>query len=141
MQQFMVPQFIDVEDKILGPITVRQFVLLLGSVLVAFVFYKVFAFLVFAVLAFFDLTLVGLLAFAKVNGRPIHFFLLNFLQTSKRPFLRVWNREFYTRDIVEVKTQVHEQGGLVEEKKRILPKSKLAELSLIINTGGVYKGQ
>ena len=136
----MVPQFIDVEDKILGPVTVRQFVLMLASVLIAFVFYKMFAFWVFALLAFFDLTIFGLLAFAKVNGRPIHFFLLNFLQTSKRPFLRVWNREYYTRDVVEVKTQVHEQGGVVEARRPTPTKSRLAELTLIINTGGVYQG-
>ena len=27
MQQFVVPQFIDVEDKIIGSITVRQFII------------------------------------------------------------------------------------------------------------------
>ncbi|KKS92044.1 MAG: hypothetical protein UV69_C0039G0006, partial [Parcubacteria group bacterium GW2011_GWE2_43_12] len=29
MQQFVVPQFIDVEDKIIGPITVRQFIIIM----------------------------------------------------------------------------------------------------------------
>lgn len=29
MQQFLVPQFIDVENKIIGPLTVRQFVIFL----------------------------------------------------------------------------------------------------------------
>jgi hypothetical protein len=29
MQQFVVPQFIDVEDKIIGPISVRQFLTLM----------------------------------------------------------------------------------------------------------------
>ena len=141
MQQFMVPQFIDVEDKILGPITVRQFVLMLGSVMIAFIFYKLFAFWVFAALAFVDLTLFGLLAFAKVNGRPIHFFLLNFLQTSRRPFRRVWNREHFARGVVEVSTQVHEVGKVVVEKRERPSKSRLSELTLIINTGGVYKGK
>ena len=29
--QFIVPQFIDVEDKIIGPVTTRQFVVLLAA--------------------------------------------------------------------------------------------------------------
>ena len=32
MDRFVVPQFIDVEDKIFGPVTVRQFLILLGTV-------------------------------------------------------------------------------------------------------------
>ncbi len=36
MQQFVVPQFIDVEDKILGPLTVRQFLIMLVSCLICF---------------------------------------------------------------------------------------------------------
>ena len=37
MDQFVVPQFIDVEDKIFGPVTTRQFVILLVAGLVLFV--------------------------------------------------------------------------------------------------------
>ena len=49
MQQFTVPQFIDVEDKILGPISVRQFLIMLGGGLFAFVAYKVADFALFIV--------------------------------------------------------------------------------------------
>ncbi|TSC80302.1 MAG: hypothetical protein G01um101429_152 [Parcubacteria group bacterium Gr01-1014_29] len=31
MQQFQVPQFIEVEDKIFGPLTTKQFFYLLGG--------------------------------------------------------------------------------------------------------------
>jgi len=40
MQQFTVPQFIDVEDKILGPITIRQFLILLVGCIVIFISYR-----------------------------------------------------------------------------------------------------
>lgn len=140
MQQFMVPQFIDVEDKIIGPITVRQFVLILAGVLIGFLFFKLFTFWVFVVLAFIDLAIFGILSFARVNGRPVHFFLLNFLQTSRRPWLRIWNKEFYVRDIRETKIKVAEQGRVVRAQRPKVTRSRLNELSLVINTGGVYQG-
>ena len=39
-QQFTVPQFIDVEDQILGPITVRQFVIVLADGIFLAISYK-----------------------------------------------------------------------------------------------------
>ena len=44
MQQFTVPQFIDVEPKIIGPITTRQFLIFLGAALLIFLFYKMLNF-------------------------------------------------------------------------------------------------
>jgi len=40
MDQFVVPQFIDVEDKIFGPVTTRQFVILLIAGLIIFIAFK-----------------------------------------------------------------------------------------------------
>ncbi len=47
MAQYVVPQFITVEDKILGPITVRQFLILLVDTGLMFIFYKIFDFSLF----------------------------------------------------------------------------------------------
>lgn len=41
MLQFTVPQFIDVEDKIIGTITVRQFIILLVAAILIAVSYRV----------------------------------------------------------------------------------------------------
>lgn len=68
--EYQVPQFIEVEDKIVGPLTLRQFIYLAGTggLTVAFMFYL-------PTLAAILLTIpvVGLgvaLAFYKVNGKP-----------------------------------------------------------------------
>ena len=37
MNQFVAPQFIDVEDRIIGPITTRQFVMMIGGGIVIFI--------------------------------------------------------------------------------------------------------
>lgn len=139
MQQFLVPQFIDVEDKIIGPITTRQFVLMLAAILLTFIFYKLFSFLVFSLVGCLNLGLFAVLAFAKINGRPIHFFLLNFIQTTRKPRLRVWNREAYRRDVNIVISEIKE-NVIARQSRPAVSGSRLKDLTLIINTGGVYGG-
>ena len=93
MQQFTVPQFIDVEDKIIGPITVRQFIILIIAGLFLFIEYKLSDFSFFIFVAIPTLFLFGTFAFAKVNGMPFHYFILNVIQTFKKPKLRIWARD------------------------------------------------
>lgn len=142
MDQFIVPQFIDVEDKIIGPITTRQFVLMLIAILLTFVFYKIFSFWIFVAAGLGNLGVFAIFAFAKVNGRPIHFFLLNFLQTQKRPQLRIWNKYAFVRDVkyvIEIK-EVKKTGPEIQPREAVSG-SRLADLTMVINTGGVYGGE
>jgi hypothetical protein len=141
MEQFAVPQFIDVENKIIGPITTRQFLIMVVGAFFGFIAYTLADFGLFVFLAVIDVMIVGLFAFFKVNGVPLHFFFLNVLQTTKRPKTRVWNKYM---SIAEIKAQ---KGKKKEEKEmeqvRMTPRrttSSLAELSLIVDTGGDFKG-
>ncbi len=45
LMQFKVPQFLDIEDKIFGPFTFREFVYLAGAAGLCYVFYKWFGLL------------------------------------------------------------------------------------------------
>lgn len=143
MQQFTIPQFIDVEDKIIGPITTRQFIILLFCAILIFICYKIFDFSAFVVFGLLIFGISGTIAFAKINGRPFHFFVLNLMQTFKRPCLRVWNH-----DIAGLALDVEEYAVLSvqdEGKKALSIKhyttSRLAELALIADTKGVYRGE
>lgn len=139
MQQFIVPQFIDVEAKIIGPITARQFVILLGASLLIALFYRLFHFNTFLIVAIITGLIAGTFAFARVNGRPFHFFVLNILQTSRRPNVRVWNHKVITNEQTE-KTTV-QKIEYTPVPKREYKKSRLAEISLIVDTSGRYKGE
>ena len=85
MQQFVVPQFIDVEDKIIGPITTRQFIVLLAGFLIIAVSYKLFDFSLFVTFGLLVFAITSIFAFLKINGRPFHYFVLN-LFLSGYPF-------------------------------------------------------
>jgi hypothetical protein len=143
MQMFTVPQFIDVEDKIIGPITTRQFIICLFALGVLVLAWKLSSFGVFVVIGFFDFIIFFPLAFIKINGRPFHYFILNVIQTSKKPNLRIWNHKTFLKDLLSEE----ETGGQESQKvtKRVTTKlrpvtSHLKELSLIVDTKGVYKG-
>lgn len=140
MQQFTVPQFIDVENKIIGPITTTQFVIMLAGALIIGASYKIFDFSLFIAVAVVVLALVAVIGFIRINGRPFYYFMLNLIQTFKRAKLRVWNNSLIGA-IVE-----HEEVEIkaIEEKippKRRYTSSRLTELSLIVDTGGAYKGE
>lgn len=134
----MVPQFIDVEDKIFGPITTRQFLIILSAGLLIFVAYK------FADFALFVTTLVvigGLalvFAFVRINGQTFHYFLLNILQTVRKPSLRVWNKFYNKEELNYLRAQ--EPPAIAEKEARKPVKSEhIRNLALIVNTGGFYK--
>ena len=76
MQQFTVPQFIDVEDKIIGALSVRQFSISLSAFLLIALCYKIFDFTLFLLCAVLIIVIFGTFAFIKVNGMPFHFFVL-----------------------------------------------------------------
>ncbi len=141
--QFTVPQFIDVEDKIFGPISVRQFLTFLVGAFCIFanyqIVYKVMLpnFWIFAISSLFIFALSGTFAFLKVNGRPFHYFLLNLLVTMQKPRLRVWNKQLQNADLLPPE-EVIEIIEAIPVKKP-LTMSKLTEISLIVDTGGVYQ--
>ena len=139
MEQFVVPQFIDVEDKIFGPITTRQFIILLVSGLLLFIVFKLADIALFIFLA----VLIGgsalVLAFVKINGQPFHYFLLNIVQTVRRPSRRIWYKSFTKSELIEsIKSGKVEMVEAVVEVPRV-SYNRLRDLSLIVNTGGYYK--
>lgn len=141
MQQFTVPQFIDVEDKIIGPITARQFLIMLAGFMLIFICYKFLTFNLFLGTSILIFAFSGVLAFFKVNGMPFHFFILNFSQTAVRPGLRVWNHEHGKEQAVVNEIETHVAFSKEVPKKRSVSTSRLNELALIVDTQGSYQGE
>lgn len=138
-QQFTVPQFLDTEDKIIGLVTIRQFIILLVAFLTDAVLYKLLPFVYFLAVAIPLIALAGVIAFVKINGMPFHYFILNLIQTFKRPQLRVWDKtidDSLLRDLIKV-TEVSPSPP--PTRKAPVSQSRLNELTLIVNTGGLYK--
>ena len=138
MTQFVVPQFIDVEDKIIGPVTTRQFGILMIDALLMFIMYKLLS-LWYAVAVDAILLIAGIvLAFVRVNGQPFHYFLLNVVQTWRRAGIRVWNKEMSDAEIIALSKVDLPPPPPPKPYKEAPTTSRLSELALQVNTGGVY---
>lgn len=137
--QFVVPQFLDVEAKIIGPVTARQFLILLAVLLIEFVIYRLFLNLAAILLFGIPVLVAGLVfAFFKVNGQPFHFIALNMVQTLRKPPLRVWDKRLSDSDLRVYLKKEEQAPPPPPPRKAPIERSRLNELTLVVNTGGVY---
>lgn len=91
--QFKVPQFIDVEDKIFGPLTFKQFLYLAGGAAVSFVLWKILPpiIAVMFITVFAGLSLA--LAFVRINNKPFIEIMEAFFKYSTGTRIYVWKKE------------------------------------------------
>lgn len=135
--QFVVPQFIDVESKILGPLTARQFVLIVFWAFLLFLTLKLFSFFTFIILAIFESLVTFLFAFIKINGRLFHHFIITLLQTQRIPKTRIWHKEDAEYEFrFELAAARKAVAPMIVKQQ--LTQSRLAEISLVVDTGGAY---
>jgi hypothetical protein len=124
MAIFEVPQFIDVEDKVVGPLTLKQFGILAITAGIVYFIFKTFTFFIFVLFG----GSVGLLGFAmaflKINNQPLYKVAFNGLKFLIKPRLYVWQRETKRRELVVSKPEIVE-----EEKKERLTLEEIKRLA------------
>lgn len=90
--QFKVPQFLEIEDKIFGPFTFRQFVYLIGGAGICFILYKLLGVWLGAIpiviMASFSLAL----AFYRPNSKPFIYMLESAFLYSFQSKLYIWKK-------------------------------------------------
>jgi len=92
--QYQVPQFIDVEDKIFGPFTFKQFIYIIGDMALSYLIYRFIPSLVFsAVPILIVLCFSAALAFYKVNNRPFINVLESAFRYSIGARLYLWRKD------------------------------------------------
>lgn len=93
--QFQVPQFIEVEDKLVGPLTFKQFVYLLGGAGASYIVWRLVSpfstILAFVLLAPFAAVALAL-AFYKVNSRPFSNTLESGTKFYFKDRLYIWSK-------------------------------------------------
>ncbi|MGB9608965.1 MAG: PrgI family protein [Minisyncoccia bacterium] len=91
--RFQVPQFIDIEDKIVGPLTLRQFLYIAAAFGISMVFYFTVNFIIWVVITLIISLIALAFAFIKINNQPfsrIFFATINFYL---KPKIYVWQPE------------------------------------------------
>ncbi|KKS65827.1 MAG: hypothetical protein UV40_C0025G0003 [Parcubacteria group bacterium GW2011_GWA1_42_7] len=91
--QFNLPQFVDVEDKILGPLTLKQFFLVVGvGLLLALAWYKLKLW-IFIIIGGPVIAFVLAILFLKINGRPFSSFMISWFNFWTKPKTYVWKKK------------------------------------------------
>lgn len=121
--QFKVPQFIDIEDKVFGPFTFRQFVYLAGGAGLVYLSFKFLPLLLALIIAPALGALALALTFFKYNEKPFINVLESFFKYYLRSRLYLWHKQ----------DAVPSQKGPQETKASVargtLTESKLKTLS------------
>lgn len=91
--QFNIPQFIEIKDKIIGPLTMKQFLYIvagIGALGALWFFIELWLFIIIAIpIIIFCL----MLAFYQFNGRPFIYFIGSAINYLLKPKLYLWRKQ------------------------------------------------
>lgn len=90
--RYQVPQFVDIEDKIVGPFTLKQFLIYLGGVFVLIPTYLVFDMSLFITLALPVMGTCAMFAHLRVQGKSLAAAISNAIAFMVRGQYFVWRR-------------------------------------------------
>lgn len=90
---FNVPQYTDVEDKVAGPLTVKQLGWLFGGAGILIALHSFLDQITFWLAAIPIILVTGALAFYKPNGLPLINYVLYGIGFLFRPKIYTWRRE------------------------------------------------
>ena len=127
--QFKVPQFLDIEDKIFGPFTFREFVYLAGGAGLCFVLYKLLGLLFGAIPILIIAGFSGALIFYRPNNKPF----INMIEAGFKYFtqnkLYIWKK--HVNKITKNKLQTTNENQIITNRGNEikLSGSKLRDLA------------
>ncbi len=90
--RYQVPQFIEFDSKIIGPLTFKQFIYILGGIGGTYIIYKIFGIFPGILLMLVLWALAGSLAFVKVNNKSFVDVLAAGFSYMTRSKLYIWKK-------------------------------------------------
>ncbi len=137
--RFEVPQFIEIQDKIFGPFTWKQFIYIAGGGGFGLMLYLMGTPLILFVLIGFPVIGLALaLAFYPVNNRPFSIFLESIVTYLFKKKLYLWRKKSthtYSHDNDETSSTLIAATATLGQKKDISKLSRALELDALENGG------
>lgn len=135
--RFEVPQYIEIEDKIFGPLSWRQFLYLGGGAGMATVFFLTTPLIIFIIFGIPIALVSAALAFYPVNNRPFSFFLEAIFTYIKGNKLYLWRQK---SEIIHrgkekfIPSQLYPEEYPTTDRPSFLPRSAKEELEALNNS-------
>lgn len=140
--QFKVPQNIDMEDRIIGPLTLTQFFYLLFGGLIIYILFtnlaptSAFLFWILALpLGLFSFAM----AFVKIQDQPFPAFIMAGIKFLTQPRSRIWQRDLPTDEKFQAETSAKAARAKTDQKTAIPKKTfdtvKVNELAGVLDQG------
>ena len=126
---FNVPQFIDIEDKIVGPLTAKQLGWLAMGFVILLILYGFLDRSAFIISAVLVAVIFGALAFYKPYNQPLIIFIIFSILFIIRPKMYVWHR---TSEKIQKISPKNQETTLVKTRKKI-DTQKIAEISRLVD--------
>lgn len=147
MTQYQVPQFIDIEDRIVGPLTLKQFLYLAFAGAILFVSWFLFKTYLWVIIAVPIIIMSLVFAFLKINDRPFMYFFISIINYYLKPKLYIFSikpreekKEIESKPTSQPKPFSTKTSAYVEasadkpEGEEKITRSKLKELALNLDT-------
>lgn len=134
MKQFQVPQFIDVEDKILGPITMRQFFIMLIPMGAGILLYFLLKFWLVVIILIPVTIGSAVFAFFKPYGMKFSRFFGAFLAFQMRPRMYIW-KKVEREPVVMPSAPVRKESAVAQTVSR----GNLRDKKSSVETGSAYR--
>jgi hypothetical protein len=122
---FNVPQFINIEDKVVGPLTAKQLGWLALGGVILFVFFTLLDSAAFTIAAIITGAIFGALAFYRPYNQSLISFIGSSISFVFRPRLYVWKR--YGENMKPVKKTAERPSPIA--KRKVLNSKKIEEIS------------
>lgn len=128
MQQYQVPQFINIEDRIIGPLTLKQFLYFLGAAGIGILGWRLLYLPLFIIIGVPLIGFFTAMAIGKVDERPFPTIFANALNYFLKPRLYLWKQgQEEKKPAKKQMVMPPNEGPLVNLSK--LSESKLSDLA------------
>jgi hypothetical protein len=139
--RFEVPQFIEIEDKIFGPLTWRQFVYIGGGVGAAVAMFIVLPFILFLIFGIPLALVSAALAFFPINNRPFSYFLQAVYDYMRNKRLYLWRQKNNHTYTTSTQKTISDFGAPAQTFKKKAPKKSITSLARRLELDALQKPQ
>lgn len=127
---FNIPQFIDKEDKIVGPLTAKQLGWMFGAGGVMLLLWAVLDTSAFIMASIPVIALFGALAFYRPNNQSLIAFLFSSVSFFFRPKMYIWKR---VPDIIAAKKASRKKIKPVSRGEKVVNNARIEEISKLLD--------